>query len=106
MISADAYREREWHQYPALRQALENAEVPPIYSGFTSVTETVFDQIVRLMKHALLVKAYQDEIIRTADSTGKAQMSKDLWLLEQSFAHAAEQFSDARRTVSKLRHSL
>jgi Tfp pilus assembly protein PilE len=77
-----------------------------MYSGITSVSDTVFDHIVRLMKHAILVRAYQEEIIRTADSTGKAQMSKDLALLEESFAHAAEQFNDARRTVSKLRQNL
>lgn len=106
MMSGDAYREREWHRYPALRQALESLEVPPMYSGITSVSDTVFDHIVRLMKHAILVRAYQEEIIRTADSTGKAQMSKDLALLEESFAHAAEQFNDARRTVSKLRQNL
>ena len=63
MISAEALHEREWHRYPALRQALETAEVPAYYTGFTSVSDTVFDNITRLMKHSILIQEYQAKII-------------------------------------------
>ena len=106
MISDDTLREREWHQFPALRQALENSQVPDQYYGWTSVSDNIFDQVSRLMTKAILVREYEGKIIEAAASAGKEQMREDLRLLESAFEQVSAQFDSARRTAQELSQRL
>lgn len=106
MISADALKEREWGHLPALRQVLQDAPLSEHYYGWTSASDTIFDQVSRLMKQAILLREHNDKIIETAASIGKEEVRKDLRLLESAFADVAAQFESARRMAGELGRSL
>jgi serine/threonine-protein kinase RIO1 len=94
-MTTAAYSERKWGMLPALRQALEDKEIPGNYYGLTSVSDNIFDMMHRLLEISILVREYDKYIIDTAQSVGKQEMDRDLRMLEYAFKHASYFFRDA-----------
>ncbi len=99
-LTAEAYRERKWRPFPALRKALEDKQVPSSYYGVISTSDNMFDATVRLIEIAVLTEEYQNEIKATAVSTGREDMYRDLRRLEEALEQASHFF---KRTGDKVR---
>lgn len=99
-LTAEAYRERKWGPFPALRKALEDKQVPPNYYGLTSASDNMFDAMHRLIEIAVLTDEYENEIKATAVSTGREDMYRDLRRLEEALEQASHFF---KRTGDKVR---
>ena len=50
MLTEEGSRERMWGKYPSLRKALENKRIPDSYYGPTSISDNMFDAMVRLLQ--------------------------------------------------------
>ena len=99
-LTPEAYRERKWGSFPALRQALENKEIPSNYYGLTSADDNMFDRMDRLMEIAVLVVEYKRDIKETAQSVGREEMYTDLRRLEENIEQASHFF---KRTIEEVR---
>jgi hypothetical protein len=64
-LSAEGYRERKWGPFPALRQALEDKQIPSNYFGPTSVADNMsealfkYDSYQKVREWTLIILAYQ-----------------------------------------------
>jgi hypothetical protein len=47
-----------WGKYPSLRKALENKGIPDSYYDPTSISDNMFDAMVRFVTIAILVREY------------------------------------------------
>ncbi len=101
-LTAEAYRERKWAHFPALRKVLEDKQVPPNYYGLTSVSDNMFDAMIRLMEIAVLADEYENDIKATVVSVGREDMYRDLRNLEKALEDASclfKRFSDKVRML-------
>lgn len=101
-LTPEAYRERKWGSYPALRQALESKEIPSHYYGFTSASDNMFEAMGRLMQISVLVAEYKDHIRGTSQSVGREDMREDLQQLEIQLEDAARSFKRRSEEVREL----
>ena len=99
-LTAEAYRERKWGSFPALRQALENKEIPSNYYGLSSADDNMFDRTDRLIQISVLVVEYKRHIRETAQSVGREEMYTDLRRLEEDLEQASHFF---KRTIEEVR---
>jgi len=90
-LTVEAYRERKWEHFPALRKALEDKQVPSNYHGFTSASDNMFDAMSRLIEIAVLTDEYENDIRATALSARN---------LEKALEDASRYF---KRTSDKVR---
>jgi hypothetical protein len=81
-LTEEAYRERKWESFPALRQALEDKKTPSDYFGLTSAHDNRFEAMARLFEISILAIEYRNHIKETAQSVGKKEMYQDLKKLE------------------------
>ena len=63
MLTEEGSRERVWGKYPSLRKALENKRIPDSYYGPTSISDNMFDAMVRFVTIAILVREYPQDIM-------------------------------------------
>ncbi len=63
MLTEEGSRERMWGKYPSLRKALENKRIPDSYYGPTSISDNMFDAMVRFVTIAILVREYPQDIM-------------------------------------------
>jgi hypothetical protein len=108
MLTEEATRERMWDQFPALRQILEPKRVPDRYYGSTSVSDTVFSQIERLLTIAILLHENRREVLETLKSQSARDESRersqsmlrhDLERLYQAFCWGASLFEAANNEI-------
>lgn len=102
MLTEEGYCERKWGPFPALRKALEDKKVPQDYYGLTSVSDNIFDKLVRLTEIAILVNEYRAGIEETAQSTGLEEMFCDLERLEGQLESASSYFNRGAEEVRVL----
>lgn len=101
-LTPEAYRERKWGHYPALRQALENKKIPANYYGFTSASDNMFESMGRLIQISVLVAEYKDHIREISQSVGREDMREDLKQLEFQLEDAARSFKRTSEEVREL----
>jgi hypothetical protein len=101
-LTPEAYRERKWGHYPALRQALENKKIPSHYYGFTSASDNMFESMGRLIQISVLAVEYKDHIRETSQSVGREDMYRDLQSLEEQLEDAARFFKRRSEEVRQL----
>ena len=63
MLTEEDSRERMWGEYPSLRKALENKRIPDSYFGPTSISDNMFDAMVRSVTIAILVRQHPKDIM-------------------------------------------
>lgn len=83
MLTEAARRERKWGPFPSLRLVLEDKAIPDNYYGVSSVSDTMFDEINRLVEITILVREHESEIKEIAKSLGPAKLYQDLDLLQR-----------------------
>jgi hypothetical protein len=54
MLTYEAYNERKWGPFPALRKVLETRRLPDSCYGWTSVSDNAFDQRHRAVEMSFL----------------------------------------------------
>jgi hypothetical protein len=105
-LTAEAYRERKWGPFPALRKALQDKQVPSDYYGLTLSDYDMFDRLHRLTEIAVLAGAYESDIKETAVSMGREEMYRDLCKLEEALDQASYFFTRSRDKVPMLNATL
>lgn len=105
-LTATAYHERKWGNLPALRQALEDKQIPADYYGLTSASDNIFDAIQRLLEISILVREFDKHIMDKAGTVGKKEMDRDLGALEDALKRISHVFSDAIEDIKTLRDRL
>lgn len=63
MLTEEDSRERMWGEYPSLTKALENRRIPDSYYGPTSISDNMFDAMVRSVTIAILVRQHPRDIM-------------------------------------------
>jgi hypothetical protein len=76
MLTEEAVRERMWGPFPTLRRILESKPVPDRYHGPTSVSDTVFSQIERLLTMAILLHENRREVLQALQSQPSDESQK------------------------------
>ena len=99
-----------WGQFPALRLLLEPKRVPDRYYGPTSVSDTVFSQIERLLTMAILLHENRHEVLETlksqsasSESYERSQLRRDLEHLHEAFCWGSRLFEAA---INEIEHEL
>ncbi len=106
MLTKKALRERKWGPYPALRKALDDKRIPEGYYGPTSVSDSIFSALDRLIEIAILAREHEGLVRETAQAVGPGDMYWDLQRLQTELEAACsflEQQAEGVRTLcSKL----
>lgn len=100
--TGEAYREREWEDFPTLRKLLEDKPVPTSPSGTLSATDNFLVDLVRLTEISELVNRYQAEIEEKAVAVGREELYEDLKRLEGFFSHASRLFERTAEDIARL----
>jgi len=101
-LTTEAYREREWEDFPALRKVLEDKPASSISFGTISASDNFLVDLVRLTEIAELVNKYQAEIEEKAISVGREEIYEDLKRLEGFFLHASRLFERTAEDIARL----
>ena len=105
-LTEEAYRERKWSSFPALRRALEDKQVPGHYYGLTSAHDNMLDALARLIGIAVLAVEFSCDIREMAMTTGREEMYRDLRRLEESLEDASNFFKRKGEEVRTLSHDI
>ena len=63
MLTEEAFSERMWGGFPALRKVLEDQRVADRFYGPTSVSDNLFNKMDRLLKLEILVSENASDIL-------------------------------------------
>lgn len=77
-LTKEAYLERKWARFPALRQALEDKNLPGHYYGPSSISDNLFDQMTRLVEISKLAIEYKEEILSLSESVSLKELTHEL----------------------------
>ena len=80
MLTEEALRERKWGAFPALRQVLEKAPPSGRRYDLTSVSDSVFGQLQRLVAIANQAEEQKEALLKAGRDTPelRTQMAEDL----------------------------
>jgi hypothetical protein len=78
MLTAEAYADRKWGRYAALRRLLETRRLPDSFFGPTSVSDNLFDWFHRTLEVSLLACECESEIQNAAETLGPTEIIEDL----------------------------
>jgi len=81
MLTEEAYRERKWGRFPALRQALEDKALSQEYLGWTSVSDNIFEALPRVLQIGMPARDSSESLCGAAHRAGWHAMHRDLELL-------------------------
>ena len=101
-LTAEAYRERKWGEFPTLRKALEDKEIPSKYYGLTSASDDMFDHMIRLSHIAVLASESENDIKQVAALVGRGEMYQDLHKLACDLDHFSRFFKETSDRVRSL----
>ena len=105
-LTSEAFEERKWGPFPALRQVLASKQVPDSYFGLSSVSDNVFARLDRLLHIAILAEVHRDEVGDAMPTIGVEDTMRDLQLLEEMLYDAAESLgAQAKRIRSVATHA-
>jgi len=102
MLTIRAMEEMKWADFPVLRKALENKEIPDSYYGLTSISDNMFEALGRLVEIAVLAREHRDSILEVAESQGKYEMYRDLQSLIGQLEGASSFFREQAREVQTI----
>jgi hypothetical protein len=100
MLTNDAYRERKWGRFPALRVALDGQQrTTPLW---ISTDDSISDSSSRLIEICELACEHTNEIRTASESVGWPAMHADLKKLAEDLKHLSEFFHRAATQVEDL----
>jgi hypothetical protein len=100
MLTEHAMYEREWGRFPELGKLLSNKQLTVRWTGVSSVSDSIFDQVVRLLKIYALVEDYSGDV-ESALLTSTPSIRDELSSLSQGLQWAADRFSEASRQIEE-----
>ena len=91
-LTEEAYEERKWGPFPALRQTLATKQIPDRYFGLSSVSDNMFARLNRLLEISVLVEEYGEEIADATPDVGVGETIRDIERLEEMLHDTANRF--------------
>jgi hypothetical protein len=101
MLTDHGRFEREWGRYPELAKVLADKQIKTRWTGPSSVSDSIFDHVIRLLRIYALVSDNDSDIAKALAIQGQS-MFAELSDLADGLDWAACQFSEASREVRKL----
>ncbi len=95
-LTEKALYERKWGRFPELGKLLSRQQLGVEWTGPSSASDNIFDQIQRLLQIYALVEENSKEIEQAM------AIREELLKLSQGLSWAAERCSEASRSVEKL----
>ncbi len=106
MLTNEAMEERKWGRFPSLRKALANKTPPPAYYGPTSASETISDEMGRLLEISAIAMEYRDYLKKNAENDGEKHAVEDLLRLAERLDGISKYVRQAADEVRALSDSL
>jgi hypothetical protein len=103
-LTMEAYTERKWGPFPALRKVLEHKQLPAKYFP-TSVSDNLLDSLGRLTEIALLASEFRDELMEATKDDFYRAILEDLEHLGSALEWAKRFFNDQISTIKDMRHT-
>ena len=100
---------REWGNTPELAKILSKKRIPDLYFGASTASDNRFDQVERTLKHAILLREYEKDILSEAqniDHERRAQLRRDLICLRGKLLGWANGFSDDKEFTEEVLRKL
>ena len=103
MLTESALYERKWGRFPELGRLLSHKQPSVRWTGPSSVSDNIFDQVRRLLEIYALVEDNSRDI-EQAVAGAEHPLLRDLIELSQGLSWAAKRFTDAARSMEQLAH--
>jgi len=100
MLTERAMYEREWGRFTELAKVLSGKQPTVRWTGPSSVSDNIFDQVVRLLRIYALVEDHGNSI-DSALAGHEPLVRQELFELSKGLAWAADRFSEASRRVGE-----
>lgn len=100
MLTERAMYERKWGRFPELGKVLSGKQLTVKWTGPSSVSDNIFDQVVQLLKIYALVEDHGSDV-DDALLARKHSMRKELSELARGLAWAAGRFAEASRQIEE-----
>ena len=104
MLTKRAGYERKWHRFPELGRLLDDKQLSVQWTGATSVSDTIFDEMNRIVTIFALVQDNEKEVVQAIGLQGDA-IRADLMELSRALKWASEKFSEASELTSHIAHN-
>ena len=105
MLTERAGYERKWRRFPELGRLLDDKQLSVQWTGATSVSDTIFDEMNRLLTIFALVQDNEEKVAQAIGLQGDA-IRADLMVLSRALKWASEKFSEASELTSQLAHKV
>jgi hypothetical protein len=100
MLTTRALYERKWRHFPELGKALSDKPLSVEWTGSSSISDNIFDQVVRLLEIYALVDEH-DQHIERALSDPDNSVKEELFELSRRLALVADRFAEASHQVKE-----
>ena len=110
MLTEAGYSERCWGKYPALRKALESDGTPYGGSrfsyGYSSVSDTMFEEIQRMVGIVNLVNERRQVLLDLAQTEGPDVVYQDLLTLKDGLTRVGRAISNIAEETGESLHPI
>ena len=105
MLTERAGHERNWRRFPELGKLLDDKQLSVRWTGATSVSDTMFDEMNRLLTIFALVQDHEKEVALAIGHQGDS-IRADLMELSRALKWASKKFSEASELTSQIAHKV
>lgn len=102
MQAEEHYHERIWGDYPALDELLSKNQPSLRWTGPTSLSRNIFNQVGDLLSVYALVADQFDEIQRLSRKPENADLGSDIAKLSENLSWMSEFFREASYKAQKI----
>ncbi len=106
MLTSEAYDDRQWSKFPALRRIINAGPLPQNSDGVTSVSDSALGQLQRILEIALLARESEQDILNSALTIDPREILGELRHLDGELRKATLLVEHAMRGLSNLTHDL
>jgi hypothetical protein len=101
MLTERALYERKWKHFPELAKLLDQKQLGVNWTGPSSVSDNILDQVPRILEIFALVQDNESEIERAVMGIGDP-IRRDLLKLSDALTWASDKFAEASKISSRL----
>jgi hypothetical protein len=105
-LTHQAYQERMWGPFPAIRKVLEKREVPGEYYGLTSIDDNEFEFMRRMTEIAILVNEHKTHLIAFTNADNVKEVYEDLDRLVELLKRASSYFNNKADSIYAISRDL
>lgn len=100
-LTEQALYERTWGEFPELAKILDRKQLGPEWTGYTSVSDNVFDRVERLLKLFALIQENEPEVYDAVLRVDHP-LRKELREASRSLKRISEGFAEFSKFTSDL----